>query len=72
LPDRRCKGWTPTTANIRASLTLKDPKQIGMLFLAPRSMISFVVFGMLTFVCFVLFLASVIIGFVAAIKSIFA
>ena len=62
----------PQLANIRASLTMKDPRQIAMLFLTPRSIISFVVFGILTFVCFLLFLASAIIGLVAAIKSIFA
>ena len=62
----------PQLANIRASLTSKDPTQIAMLFLTPRSIISFVVFGMLMFVCFLPFLASAIIGLVAAIKSIFA
>jgi len=62
----------PQLANIRAALTMKDPRQIAMLFLTPRTIIASVVFGMLTFVCFLLFLASAFIGLVAAIKSIFA
>jgi hypothetical protein len=62
----------PQLANIRASLRLRDPQQIVMLFLTPRSIISFVVFGMLSFVCFVLFLASAIIGIIVVLKGIFA
>jgi hypothetical protein len=42
-----------------------------MLFLTPGSIVLSVVAGMLTFVCFVLFLASVLVGVIAAVKSIF-
>ncbi len=42
----------PQLANIRAAVTRgkKDPEQVALMFLTPRSIVLSVVFGILTFV----------------------
>jgi len=63
----------PQLKNIRSAVEKgeREPKQVAMLFLTPGSIMLSVVAGMLTFVCFVLFLASVLVGAIAAVRAIF-
>ncbi len=59
--------------NIRFAIdqSEENPKEVAKLFLSPGSLIITIVFGLGTFVCFVLFMASVLVGTVAAIKALF-
>jgi hypothetical protein len=61
----------PQLKNIREAVEKgeSDPKYVAGLFLNAKSMIISIVFGMATFVSFVLFLASVLVATVAAIKN---
>jgi len=63
----------PQLKNIRSAIDQgeENPKEVAKLFLSPGSLIITVVFGLGTFVCFILFMASVLVGIVAAIKALF-
>lgn len=63
----------PQLKNIRTAIDIgeKQPNEVGKLFLTPGSIVLSVVFGMGTFVSFVLFIASVVVGLVAGIKNLF-
>jgi hypothetical protein len=64
----------PQLANIRKAIDIgdRDGKEVAKMFLAPSSLIITVVFGLGAFICFILFLASVLAGLIAAIKGIVA
>lgn len=64
----------PQLANIRRAIEIGDrePKEVAKLFLAPTSLVATIVFGLGAFVCFILFLASVLVGLFAAIQALVA
>lgn len=64
----------PQLKNIREAVDKgeSDPNYVGKLFLTPYSIFLSVVFGMGTIVSLVLFIASVIVGIIAAVKEIFS
>ena len=63
----------PQLGNIREAVAKgqSDPNYVAGLFLNAKSMIISIVFGMATFVSFVLFMASVLVAVIAAIKNLF-
>lgn len=63
----------PQLKNIREAVAKgdSDPNYVAMLFLNAKSLILSIVFGMATFVCFVLFMASVLVATIAAVKNLF-
>lgn len=62
----------PQLAKIRKAVEIGDghEKEIASMFLEPWSLVSTIVFGLGGFVCFILFLASVLAGLIAAISGI--
>ena len=64
----------PQLSNIREAVAKgqSDPNYVAGLFLTAKSLIISIVFGMATFVSFVLFMASVLVATVSAIKNIFS
>lgn len=62
----------PQLAKIRKAVEIgdKDPGKVARLFLTPSSLAISIVFGLGTFICFVLFAAAVLTGLIAAIKGI--
>ncbi len=61
----------PQISNIREVIDRKDrdPKEIAKLFLSPGTLIVTIIGGMGTFVCFVLFFASILFAIIKFIKS---
>jgi hypothetical protein len=64
----------PQLKNIRIAIDKgeKEPNEVGKLFLSPGPLVISILFGIASFVCFVLFLGSVLVGITAAIKNLFA
>ena len=63
----------PQLKNIRTAIDIgqHQPNEVAKMFLNPQSLVVSIVFGLAAFVCFVLFLASVVVGTIAAIHNIF-
>lgn len=64
----------PQLAKIRKAVEIgdKDPKAVARMFLSPSSLAVTVICGLATFICFILFMASVLAGLIAAIRGIVA
>jgi len=62
-----------TLPKIRTAVNKGDeaPKEVAKLFLTPGTLFVTLFFGVSTFVCLILFLASVLIGMIAGIRNLF-
>lgn len=64
----------PQLAKIRKAVEIgdKNPNEVARMFLSPSSLAITVVCGLATFICLLLFMASILVGLIAAVRGVVA